>query len=318
MPSQQQQHRRAIVLMTCALVILICLDASGKYLGQAGVPVAASTWSRYVGHLLVVLVLFYPRDGVKLFRPRRPAIQWARGLLMVAVTLLYFAALKHLPLAEATALFFLTPIITTGLAAWLLHERPSRWTLIAIALGFAGVLVVVRPGSELALTGVLLVIAAAFCNAGYQTLTRSSSSGGNAREMGERAERGSHERTERVVVERTERVGTQLLYSGLVGTIVMTAALPFWWDSAWIASASTITRVVFLAVGALGAFGHLLLIRAFTLAPASTLAPWMYIQLLWSALIGWFVFGHAPDWITVVGMLLIGLSPQLTRLDRRA
>jgi drug/metabolite transporter (DMT)-like permease len=302
MPSQQQQHRRAIILMTCALAILICLDAGGKYLGQAGVPVAASTWSRYVGHLLVVLALFYPREGIKLFRPQRPVIQWARGLLMVAVTLLYFAALKYLPLAEATALFFLTPIITTGLAAWLLHERPSRWTLIAIALGFAGVLVVARPGSELALTGVLLVIAAAFCNAGYQTLTRSSSSGPNAGE----------------VSRRSERVGTQLLYSGLVGTIVMTAALPFWWDGDWIASANTITRVVFLAVGALGALGHLLLIRAFTLAPASTLAPWMYIQLLWSALIGWFVFGHAPDWITVVGMLLIGLSPQLTRFDRRA
>jgi drug/metabolite transporter (DMT)-like permease len=308
MPSQQQQHRRAIVLMTCALAILICLDASGKYLGQAGVPVAATTWSRYVGHLLVVLVLFYPRDGIKLFRPQRPMIQWVRGLLMVTVTLLYFAALKYLPLAEATALFFLTPIITTALAAWLLHERPSRWTLIAIALGFTGVLVVVRPGSELALTGVLLVIAAAFCNAGYQTLTRASS---------QRPKRSTKQVTERGLNDRTERVGTQLLYSGLVGTIVMTAALPFWWDSGWIPSADTVTRVVFLGVGALGAFGHLLLIRAFTLAPASTLAPWMYVQLLWSALIGWFVFGHAPDWITVAGMLLIGLSPQLTRLDRR-
>ncbi len=295
MPSQQQQHRRAIILMTCALIILICLDASGKYLGQAGVPVAASTWSRYVGHLLVVLVLFYPRDGMKLFRPQRPSVQWLRGLLMVTVTLLYFAALKYLPLAEATALFFLTPIITTALAAWLLHERPSRWTLIAIALGFSGVLVVVRPSANLAMIGVLLVIAAAFCNAGYQTLTRASTSAG-----------------------RTEKVGTQLLYSGLVGTIVMTATLPFWWESDWIARADTMTRVVFLAVGALGAFGHLLLIRAYTLAPASTLAPWMYIQLLWSALIGWFVFGHAPDWITVAGMVLIGLSPQLTRLDRPA
>jgi drug/metabolite transporter (DMT)-like permease len=310
MPSQQHQHRRAIILMTCALMILICLDASGKYLGQAGVPVAASAWSRYVGHFLVVLAMFYPRDGAKLFRPLRPGVQWVRGLLMVVVTLLYFAALKYLPLAEATALFFLTPIITTGLAAWLLHERPSRWTLIAIAFGFAGVLVVVRPGGNLSLVGVLLVIAAAFCNAGYQTLTRASSHA--------KPERAATERSQRVAAEPSERVGTQLLYSGLVGTIVLTAALPFWWEGDWIARADTVTRVVFLAVGVLGALGHLLLIRAYTLAPASTLAPWMYIQLLWSALIGWFIFGHAPDWITVAGMLLIGLSPQLTRLDRRA
>jgi drug/metabolite transporter (DMT)-like permease len=290
---RRQQHRRAILLMTCALMLLICLDASGKYLGQVGVPVAATTWSRYVGHFFVVLLLFYPRDGRKLFRADHPRIQWTRGLLMVVVTLLYFGALKYLPLAEATALFFLTPIITTGLAAWLLHERPGRWTLFAIALGFCGVLVVVRPGTNLVLAGVLLVIAAAFCNAGYQTLTRASSHG------------------------RSERVGTQLLYSGLVGTIVMTLALPFWWDASWIASASVLTRVVFLGVGVLGALGHLLLIRAYTLAPASTLAPWMYLQLLWSVAIGWFVFGHVPDAVTLAGMLLIGLAPQLTRLDRR-
>ncbi len=293
MPNTRQQHRRAIVLMTCALLILICLDASGKYLGQAGVPVAASAWSRYVGHFFVVLILFYPREGRKLFRADHPGIQWSRGVLMVAVTLLYFAALNRLPLAEATALFFLTPIITTGLAAWLLHERPGRWTLAAVTIGFLGVLIVMRPNANLAWTGICLVIAAAVCNAGYQTLTRASSHG------------------------RSERVGTQLLYSGLVGTIVMTAALPFWWNGDWIAAASVLTRVLFLGVGVLGAIGHLLLIRAYTLAPASTLAPWMYLQLLWSAIIGWLVFGNVPDAITVCGMLLIGLAPQLTRLNRR-
>jgi drug/metabolite transporter (DMT)-like permease len=293
MPHTRQQHRRAIILMTCALAILICLDASGKYLGREGVPVAASTWSRYVGHFLVVLLLFYPREGRRLFRADHPGIQWTRGLLMVVVTMLYFSALKYLPLGEATALFFLTPLITTGLAAWFLQERPGRWTLVAVALGFCGVLVVVRPGTNLVLAGVLLVIAAAFCNAGYQTLTRASSHG------------------------RSERVGTQLLYSGLVGTIIMTAALPFWWDGAWLATASVTTRIVFLGVGVLGALGHLLLIRAYTLAPASTLAPWMYMQLLWSVAIGWFVFDHVPDMVTIGGMLLIGIAPQLTRLDRR-
>lgn len=276
-------------------MILICLDASGKYLGQAGVPVAASTWSRYVGHLLVVLILFFPKEGKRIFRPQRPAIQWTRGLLMVIVTLLYFGALKYLPLGEATALFFLTPIITTGLAAWLLHERPGRWTLVAIALGFVGVLIVVRPSANLALIGVFLVVAAAFCNAGYQTLTRASSSRGG-----------------------TERVSTQLMYSGLVGTIVMTAAIPFWWDSSWVAGAGLVTRLVFLGVGVLGALGHLLLIRAYTLAPASTLAPWMYLQLLWSVAIGWLVFGSIPDPVTVAGMLLIGLAPQLTRFERKS
>ena len=86
-------HRRAIILMLCGLALLICLDASGKYLGVHGVPVAATTWSRYFGHFLVVVVLFLPRDGARLFRAVRPSFQWARGVMMLTVTLLYFAAL---------------------------------------------------------------------------------------------------------------------------------------------------------------------------------------------------------------------------------
>ena len=135
---QNKAHRRAIILMLCGLSLLICLDASGKYLGVHGVPVAATTWSRYFGHFLVVLILFFPRDRARLFRPVRPSFQWARGVMMLTVTLLYFAALKYVPLAEATALFFLTPIFTTCLSSWLLKEKPTRWAIVAIALGFAG------------------------------------------------------------------------------------------------------------------------------------------------------------------------------------
>lgn len=297
MPSMphRNDHRRAIVLMMCALTLLICLDASGKYLGAAGVPVAATAWSRYFGHLLVVLIIFFPRDQWQLFRAARPGIQWTRGTLMVVVTLLYFAALKFIPLAEGTALFFLTPIITTGLSAWFLKERPTRWALVAVFLGFVGVLIVVRPGTELPLIGVLLVIAAACCNAGYQTLTRSASSSAT----------------------RPERSSTQLLYAGMVGALLLTVSMPFWWESGWVGRLEPLTCVVFLMTGVLGAFGHLLLIRAYTLAPAPVIAPWMYMQLLLSVAIGWLVFGAVPDAVTLLGMTLIGVSPQLTRLTPR-
>jgi drug/metabolite transporter (DMT)-like permease len=186
--------------------------------------------------------------------------------------------------------------------------------LVAIALGFLGVLIVVRPGANLAVVGVLLVIAAAFCNASYQTLTRAASravapvpvaQGDKPNEMPIDASKTG-----------AESVGTQLLYSGLVGTIVLTAALPFWWSSDWLATVTPTLALVFLSVGVMGGLGHLLLIRAYSLAPASTLAPWMYVQLLWSVGLGWLVFGQTPDGITVIGMLLIGLSPQLTRLNR--
>ena len=237
--------------MMCALSLLICLDACGKYLGAQGVPVAATTWSRYFGHLLLVLLLFFPRDGWQLFRSVRPGLQWARGTLMLLVTLLYFAALKSMPLAQATALFFLTPIITTALSAWFLHERPTRWALFAVLLGFVGVLIVVRPGGDLPVVGVCLVIAAAACNACYQTLTRAASSSAT----------------------RPERSSTQLLFAGLVGALVMTVSLPFWWTPGWTENIAPLTWLVFAAMGLLGALGHLLLIRAYSLAPAPVIAP---------------------------------------------
>lgn len=287
-------HRRAIILMMCALALLICLDACGKYLGGKEVPVAASTWSRYVGHFLVVLVLFFPRHGWQLFRAVRPSFQWARGAFMVTVTLLYFAALKFMPLAEATALFFLTPLVTTGLSAWFLHERPTRWALIAVVLGFVGVLIVVRPGGDLPLLGLLLVVAAAACNACYQTLTRAASSSAT----------------------RPESVSTQLLFAGMVGALLMTVLMPLWWTPGWTAGVAPLTWLVFAATGFLGAMGHLLLIRAYTLAPASVIAPWTYMQLLLSLAIGWLVFDGVPDSFTLIGMAVIGLAPQLTRLHR--
>jgi len=198
-------------------------------------------------------------------------------------------------LAEGTALFFLTPLITTGLSAWFLHERPTRWALAAVILGFLGVLIVVRPGGDLPLMGVALVIAAAVCNGCYQTLTRAASSSAT----------------------RAERTSTQLLFAGMVGALVMTVSMPFWWVPGWTGGVAPLTWVVYVATGILGALGQLLLIRAYSLAPASVIAPWTYMQLLLSIAIGWLVFDAVPDSITLIGMAIIGLSPQLTRLNRK-
>lgn len=293
----KNNHRSAIVLMLCALALLICLDASGKYLGGKGVPVAATTWSRYLGHSIVVFALFFSRDGWRLFQAARPSFQWARGALMVTVTLLYFAALKLIPLAEGTALFFLTPLFTTGLSVWLLHERPTRWALVAVVLGFFGVLLVAwvgRSDIDVPWTGMLLVIAAAACNGCYQTLTRAASSSAST----------------------PERASTQLMFAGAVGALVMTVSMPFWWTPGWTSGVAPLTWLVFAGTGVLGAMGHLLLIRAYGLAAASVIAPWTYMQLLLSIAIGWMVFDAVPDALTLVGMAVIGLAPQLTRLNR--
>jgi drug/metabolite transporter (DMT)-like permease len=253
-----------------------------------GVPVAASTWSRYLGHLLLVLVLVVPRHGLARFATRHPLRQGLRGVMMVTVTLLYFAALRVLPLAQATALFFMTPVLLTLFSSLFLRER-VRWpTWLAVGCGFAGVLVVARPGTELPLVGVLLALGGAAGNAVYQTLTRAQA--------------------------HADSPQAQLLYSGLIGAVLMSASLPLWWRPLGLDATGW---MVFTLLGVLGGLGHLLLIRAYQLAQASRLAPWMYTQLVLSIAIGYAVFGDSPDSVALVGMAVIAFSPQIVRIGER-
>ncbi len=278
--------------MLAALSCLILLDASGKWMAQRGVPVAASTWSRYFGHLVLVLLVFLPTRGWGVLKTSHPGRQVLRGLLMVCITLLYFAALKSLPLAQATAVFFTTPMLVTVLATLFLKERPGWITWVALAGGFTGVLIVIRPGTDLPLSGTLLVLGAAAANAVYQTLTRAQS--------------------------QADPPEVQVLYAGLAGAAIMTLGAPFWWESDWWVPLHLTPWdwTVFALMGVLGATGHLLLSRAFRLTFASRLTPWSYSQLLLAVLIGWWAFGDVPDAIALMGMVLIAVSPQLTWLRR--
>ena len=291
MPSSAQG--RAVLLLLSALVCLILLDASGKWLGMRGVPVPAIAWSRYLGHLLVVLAVFMPSRGLSILKTAHPFRQGLRGLLMVSITLLYFEALKTMPLAQGAAVFFTTPILVTVLATVFLGERPGWQTWAAVALGFAGVLVIIRPGSDLPLAGSLLVLGAAAGNAAYQTLTRAQA--------------------------HADSPEVQVLYSGLAGAAIMTLAAPLWWTPGWweIPGMDALDWAVFGMLGVFGSAGHLLLARAYGLAPASRLTPWSYLQMLLSIPIGWLVFGNLPDAIALLGMVMIAISPNLTLLRQR-
>lgn len=286
--------RRAVMLLLAALTCLILLDASGKWMAQRGVPVAVTTWSRYFGHLVLVLLVFLPTRGLAVLRTGYPGRQALRGLLMVCITLLYFEALKTMPLAQATAVFFTTPMLVTILASVFLKERPGWITWLALAGGFSGVLIVIRPGTDLPLTGTLLVLGAAIANAVYQTLTRAQS--------------------------QADPPEVQVLYAGLAGAAIMTLGAPFWWQPGWWVPLNLTPWdwTIFALLGVLGATGHLLLSRAFRLTFASRLTPWSYTQLLLAVLIGWIAFGDVPDAIGLAGMVLIAASPQLTWLRREA
>jgi drug/metabolite transporter (DMT)-like permease len=188
--------------------------------------------------------------------------------------------------------FFTTPMLVTILATLFLKERPGWITWVALAGGFTGVLIVVRPGTDLPLMGTLLVLGAAAANAVYQTLTRAQS--------------------------QADPPEVQVMYAGLAGAAIMTLGAPFWWEPGWWRplNLSRWDWTVFGLMGVLGATGHLLLSRAFRLTFASRLTPWSYSQLLLAVLIGWLAFGDVPDAIALVGMALIAASPQLTWLRR--
>lgn len=289
-PRQQQVHwPAAIARLLGAMAVLLCLDASGKWLGGQQVPVAFTTWCRYAGHFVVALLIFAPRLGVLgVLRTSSPGLQTARGLLMLFVTLVFFQALKIMPLAQSTALFFVTPVLAVFMSSLFLKEKVSLRAWVSLALGFLGVLLVVRPGlaqeQPLPLLGVALVLLAALGNASYQTLTR-------ARNFSDSAP-------------------TQLTYAAAAAAAVLTLSMPFWFTPFTV---SPMIIAVLIGTGLLGALGHWLLITSFAMAPASVLSPWMFTQLLMSIGLGWVLFGQHPDTTAMIGMAVVAVTPWLLR-----
>lgn len=256
------------------------LDASGKWVMSAGVSLWILCWVRYGIHLLLVLSLVLPTRGIKVVRSVRPGAQLIRGGVMLLATLFFFKTLSYLPQAEATAINFLAPLIVLALAPWLLKEpaRISRW--VAASIGFLGVLIIIRPGAGLDPVGVLWGLLTA-CTFACQFMA-----------------------TRRVAVDDPF---TTLIWSGAVGTLVLSATMPVLLPQALPAlrELHALHWIVLFSTGVWGAFGHLLQIQAYRLAPASLLAPFVYIQIVAAASLGWLIWGQFPDALTWVGIAVI-------------
>lgn len=282
-----QRPLRGILLFMLALMLFALLDATSKHL-SASFAVPLLVWARYTLHFAIMLVFVAPSMRLQLVRTDNLALQVVRALALVGTTGFAMMAFRSMPLAEATAVLFLAPLLVTLLAGPFLHERIGAGRWAAVLVGFAGVLLIARPGGALNLAGVLWALAGAACYAAYQLLTR----------------RLSH----------AEHPLTLLFYTALVGTAVMSLALPwFWFEFApaprqWLMIAS---------LGVYGGVGHFILIRAFRLAPASTLTPFGYTQLIWAGLLGWMVFGHIPDAMSTAGMAVIAASGLWLALGKR-
>jgi drug/metabolite transporter (DMT)-like permease len=263
--------------MVAAVGLFTLMDAIAKYLAQ-WYPVPGIVWARYAMNLLILLAWLAVRGELRRIRTARPGIQLARGLLLATATLIYFTSLTVLPLADAAAIAFVLPLFVAALAVPMLNERLDASRLAAIAVGFAGALAVVRPGSSVFTLYALLPMAMAFCNALYQILTRK--------------------------IAGLEHPLTSLIWGAIVGAALLSLVLPFAWKTPDRAS----HWALLVVIGMLASVGHYLLIRAYDYASASLLAPYTYSGLVWSMALGFVLFGNFPDGWALAGMGIIVAS----------
>lgn len=264
-----------IALTLGAVAFFATLDTATK-LALGAVPVLMALWFRYFFQAVVTTAVMVPRRGWSIWRTRRPGLQVLRGLLLVSSSVVAFQALLHMPVAEFTAIVSLVPLLITVLTAWFFHERvsPLRWLLVVG--GFSGAMIIIRPGAEQFSLAFLLPFVVLVANSLFQLLTS------------------------RMV--RTEDPLTMQLYTGWVGTLVSSLALPWVW-----AEVSLQSWALMGLMGLSAAVGHFLLILAYERTPVATMAPYLYAQIAFAVLGGWLVFSHAPDAWSLLGMCVIAL-----------
>ncbi|MCO4055687.1 MAG: DMT family transporter [Bosea sp.] len=282
----RSQRLKGIALMCAALAIFSVLDASAKWISQHMHPMQA-VWARYAVSVLLVMVLINPWTRPGVMRSSAPVLQGIRSLMLLLSTVFNFLALQYLQLAEAIAIIFTTPLLIALLSGPLLGEWPGPRRMIAIGVGFVGVLVVTRPGHGGLHPAAILSVMGVVCYAFYNLSTRKLA---------------SHDSSE-----------TTMVYSGAAGVLLVTPAMAWLWTT----PDSALVWGLMLLMGACGGFGHWLVIKAHRLAPASVLAPFIYTQLVWMLILGWQVFGQWPDaWTLGGGMIVVSSGLYLLYRER--
>jgi len=258
-----------IAMMLVALFLLSAMDAVSKYLTESlAAPQILAV--RFWIFLLFAMALTSREGLAQTARSAAPRAQFLRSLFMLGQMSAFLVAISYLPLADVGAIFAVTPLLVMALATVFLGERIGPRRAGAVAIGFLGVLIIIRPGTSVFDPISLVALGGASCWAGFQILLR--------------------------VVSRHDSVKTTTLFSALVGCVAFSLAAPFVWRAP-----DPMTWAWLLALGLFGAIGHYLLSMAFRHAPASTLAPFAYTMPVWAAVMGWVVFNEIPDRWTFVG-----------------
>lgn len=281
------QPLRAIAFLLAAGIGFTCLNATAKHLAQH-VPVLQIAWGRYLFHFLV-LPLYLGRAAfggrqawIPLVRPQALWRQLFRSAMLFGSTGLYFLSVRFITLAEATTIGFIEPLFVTAMSFLFLHEAVGRRRWVAVCIGLCGALIVVSPGlqgsgtSWLAMANpwLLLPLLTASFNATYTVMTR--------------------------VVAAYDQPVTTLAFSGVIGMIGCTIALPWIWQPlGWV------DWGYLLILGLSGAFSHYMAIKAYGYASGAVLAPFSYVMLIWTVLIDLVWFGNWPRPTTWIGSVII-------------
>ena len=271
-PSDQSSRQRLIAIgLVCAAVVCFTLiDTGAKWLTPR-FGVLETTFLRYASGLAWVMVYINPWRVPDLLKSRMPLLQCVRGTLLLASTALNFIAIQYLQLAQTVSIMFMAPLLVSLLAGPILGEWAGPRRLAAIAVGFCGVLIITRPGMGAIHPAAMFCVAAMLCYATILLMTRKLSA--------------------------SDSPETTMFYSSLLGVIVLVPVVA----SVWQTPSTLLEWAVIAGIGLSGAMGHWMLILAQRSTNAPVLAPFLYTQIIWMVLAGYFIFGELPDMWTFVG-----------------
>jgi drug/metabolite transporter (DMT)-like permease len=270
---------KAIGLMVLATICFALLDATAKYvITVKGIPVWQVTWLRFVGHIVFSAIALWPFAFKPSLRSKKPLMQIVRSVIMIGTTGFNFIALQYLQLDQTVTIFFLAPLLVALLAGPLLNEWVGWHRMVAIVAGFLGVLLVMHPGIGTLHWAMLIALVATIGYALYNLSTR--------------------------YLAAYDPPEVTQTYTPLAGAIVL---MPFAL-AGWAAPQDLTAWLLLASLGLWGGLGHWLLILARRVAPASALAPFIYLGLIWMSFAGYLVFGQVPTWWTLGGAAVVILS----------
>ncbi|MEP6827239.1 MAG: DMT family transporter [Aestuariivirga sp.] len=274
----KQASWRSIALVLAAVFFFACQDAVGKYLfATYSVPFVQAV--RYIVNLILMLALFLPRGGLSFMKTDRLWMVCARGLALALGSLTGGLALRAMPLAEMVSILYLAPLGVLFLAMPVLGEKVQWFGWVATGVGFLGLLVIVRPDTNLSAMGLFYSFLCLLTAVVYPMLSR--------------------------LLSKTESTETLMFYVGLVGAVFYGAQLPWTMPTTFPALPDF---ALMLALGVISLIGHSLFTAAYARAPVSLLAPFTYAHIAWATLLGWLIFNQAPDRVTFIGIAFVALA----------